>query len=83
MSTVLFIAGYSLALPLAFRLTTIVSRQQRLAFAGHQLGVLIALIGWLSRASFVMALVHVVWLVGTRLWYGAIERRHATAGHLT
>ena len=41
LSTVLFLAGYGLALPLAGRIATIVGNQQRLAFAGHQVGVLI------------------------------------------
>ncbi len=75
LSTVLFIAGYGLALPLAGRLSTIVATQQRLAFAGHQVGVLIALVGWLSRGAFVMATLHAVWVVATRLWYGTTERR--------
>lgn len=74
MSTVLFIAGYGLALPLAGRLSTIVTDRQRLAFAGHQVGVLIALLGWLVRGSIVMALVHVVWVVAAKLWYGSKNR---------
>jgi len=75
LSTVLFLAGYALALPLAGRLTTIVAKQQRLAFAGHQVGVVIALLGWLVRGSFVMAMLHVVWVVAARLWYAKGERR--------
>lgn len=77
LSTVLFIAGYGLALPIGSRLPTIVANQQRLAFAGHQLGVLIAFVGWLSRGSFVMATLHVIWVVATRIWYGTTERRHS------
>lgn len=81
LSTVLFLAGYGLALPLAGRLTAIVAGQQRLAFAGHQVGVVIALLGWLVRGSFVMALLHLVWVVAARLWYAKAERqgRAATA----
>ena len=79
LSTVLFIAGYGLALPLASRLSTIVRGQQRLAFAGHQVGMLIALIGWLSRGAVVMALIHAVWVVATRLWYGGVGRRRDLA----
>lgn len=78
LSTVLFIAGYGLALPLAGRLGTIVAGQQRLAFAGHQIGVVVALLGWLVRGSFVMATLHAVWVVGARLWYATRERRRPT-----
>ncbi len=78
-STVLFIAGYGLALPLAARLPAIVAGQQRLAFAGHQLGMLVALVGWLSRGSYVMGLLHAGWLVGTRVWYGLTEGRQSRA----
>jgi len=75
LSTVLFLAGYGLALPLAGRLAAIVAGQQRLAFAGHQVGVVIALFGWLLRGSFVMATLHLVWVVAARLWYATSERR--------
>ncbi len=78
MSTVLFIAGYALALPLASRLTTIVNGQKRLAFAGHQFGVGVALLGWLVRGSYVMALLHAVWIVVARLWFGTVERKRRT-----
>lgn len=76
LSTVLFLAGYGLALPLTGRLTTIVAGQQRLAFAGHQVGVMIAMLGWLLRGSFVVAIIHAVWVVAARLWYATAERRH-------
>lgn len=75
LSTVLFIAGYGLALPLAARLSAIIATRQRLAFAGHQVGVVIALIGWLARGAIVMALLHAVWVVAARIWYASSERR--------
>ena len=81
LSTVLFLAGYGLALPLAGRIATIVGNQQRLAFAGHQVGVLIALIGWLTRGAFVVATLHAVWVIATKIWYAMTERKLAeTAG---
>ena len=79
LSTVLFLAGYGLALPLGSRLPSIVANQQRLAFAGHQFGILIALVGWLSRGSFILATLHLVWVVATRIWYGTAERRQRQA----
>lgn len=75
LSTVLFLAGYGLALPLAARLSAIIAARQRLAFAGHQVGVVVALIGWLARGSIVMALLHVVWAVAARIWFASSERR--------
>lgn len=79
LSTILFIAGYGLALPLAARLSAVIAGRQRLAFAGHQVGVLIALLGWLVRGSIVMALLHVVWVVAAKLWYTSSERRQGKA----
>jgi len=76
LSTALLILGYGLALPLAGRLPAIVSRQQRLAFSGHQLGILIALLGWLSRSSFTVAVAHAVWLLATRIWFALAAMRH-------
>ena len=74
LSTALFLVGYGLALPLARRLPSIVTQQRRLAFGGHQLGVLVALIGWLSRGGYTVALAHLAWLVGTRIWFGLSGR---------
>jgi hypothetical protein len=82
LSTALFLVGYALALPLARRLPSIVTQQQRLAFAGHQLGVLVALIGWLSRGGYTVALAHLAWLIGTRIWFGLSGRsRHPTVDY--
>lgn len=75
----LFLLGYGLALPLASRLTAIVSGQQRLAFAGHQVGVVIALLGWMVRGSFVMAVLHLIWVIAARIWYAAGERDQGKA----
>lgn len=66
-----------MALPLVARITTIVANQQRLAFAGHQAGVLVALVGWLARGAYVMAFIHALWAVAARIWYSSAERRRA------
>ncbi len=72
-STALFLLGYGLALPIGLRMMSIVATQQRLAFVGHQAGVGLALLGWLFRGSITIAVIHVLWLIGVRLWfaYGA------------
>lgn len=69
LSTVLFLLGYSLAIPIGMRMVSIVATQQRLAVTGHQFGVVLALVGWLLRGSLVIALIHVAWLIGVRLWF--------------
>lgn len=69
LSTVLFLLGYSLAIPIGMRMVSIVATQHRLAVTGHQVGVILALVGWLLRGTLVIALIHVAWLVGVRLWF--------------
>jgi hypothetical protein len=69
LSTALFLLGYGLALPIGMRLVGVVAGQNRLALAGHQLGVVIALVGWLLRGSVVLAVVHGLWLVAARVWF--------------
>lgn len=69
-STALFVLGYALALPIGFRLGRVVNGRQRLAFTGHQLGMVMAAGGWFLRGSTAIAVGHVLWLIGTRIWYG-------------
>ena len=69
MTTALFLLGYGLAIPIAMRMTKIVAQQHRLAFAGHQVGVGIALLAWVLRGSIMIAAIHVAWLGGVRLWF--------------
>lgn len=69
-STALFLLGYGLGLPIAARLPRIVAAHQRLAFAGHQLGIGVALLGWVISGRVIMALIHGVWLVAARIWFG-------------
>jgi len=68
-STALFILGYALALPIGSRMAAIVAQQHRLSFVGHQIGVAIATLGWLIRGNVVITVIHVVWLIGVRLWF--------------
>lgn len=69
-STALFIVGYGLALPILFRLVRIIAAQNRLAFAGHQIGMVIALLGWILNGRVMMAIIHGLWIIGARLWFG-------------
>ncbi len=71
LSTILFLLGYALALPVALRMPEVVAKQHRLAFTGHQLGVGVATLGWLIRGSFVIAVIHLAWLIGVRVWFSA------------
>ena len=68
-STALFLLGYGLALPIGMRLAAVVAAQHRLALAGHQIGVAIALLGWLLRGSVMLAVAHGLWLVAARIWF--------------
>lgn len=70
-STVLFLLGYGLALPIVARLTAAVAQQHRLAIIGHQVGMTIAAVGWLLRGRVVFALVHLAWMIGVRIWFAA------------
>lgn len=68
-STLLFFVGYLLALPIALRMPLVVEQQHRLAMTGHQVGVAIATIGWLTRGALVVAVIHIAWMIGVRLWF--------------
>jgi hypothetical protein len=79
-STALFILGYGLALPIGMKLGRMVAQQHRMALLGHQVGVILALLGWLLRGDLLLAAVHGVWLVGARIWFhlGRPERQAPT-----
>ena len=68
-STALFLLGYALAIPIAAKMTVIVERQSRLALAGHQVGILIAALGWVMRGSILVAVGHALWLLVAYLWF--------------
>lgn len=73
-STALFLLGYGLSLPIVFRLVSIIAQQQRLAFAGHQVGMAIALLGWILNGRVMMAAIHAVWIIAARIWFGTASR---------
>lgn len=70
-STLMFFVGYLLALPIALKMPQVVAGQHRLALTGHQTGVGLATIGWLTRGAFIVAAIHVAWMIGVRLWFSA------------
>jgi hypothetical protein len=76
-STVFFLLGYALALPAAFRMRDIVAQQHRLALAGHQAGLTLASVGWLLRGSVSIAVIHLAWAIGVRVWFALGARRPA------
>lgn len=76
-STALLLLGYGLSLPIVFRLVSIVANQQRVAFVGHQVGMSVALLGWLVSGRAAMAIIHGLWLVAARIWFGLAGRERA------
>ena len=80
LSTVLFILGYGLGLPIAFRMVAVVQGQHRLALAGHQVGMTVAALGWLVRGSVAVAIGHLAWMIGVRLWFAAKGASSGTSG---
>lgn len=69
-STALFLVGYGLALPIALRLPSVVSEQNRLAIWGHQLGLLIVTLGWVMRGGVTVAVIHLAWMALASVWFG-------------
>lgn len=69
-ATVLLLVGYVLAVPIASRLSTVVAAQHRLAMWGHQLGMMIAAVGWLFRGNVIVAIAHLVWVAFASVWFG-------------
>ena len=80
MSTALFLVGYGLAIPIGMRLGHVARTGNRLALAGHQVGVVIALVGWLLRGSVALTVAHVVWLVAARIWFSVSGPTDTTTG---
>ena len=76
LSTALLLLGYALAAPLAGRLPSIVRGQHRIAFAGHQAGMMLGLIGWLTRGGYTAAGIHAAWMIAVKIWFELAPRRH-------
>lgn len=68
-STLLFLVGYGLVLPIAIRRAQIPEKYLPPAFAGHQLGLFIAACGWLVSGRLWVAAAHVGWAVVARIWF--------------
>lgn len=78
-STALFLLGYGLGLPIVFRIVRVVTSQHRLAFAGHQIAMGIAALGWLISGRLSVAVVHGVWMIVARLWFVVGGNRQSLA----
>lgn len=68
-STALLLLGYGLAIPIGLQMTKIVQRRHRVALTGHQIGVVLSLLGWVLRGSIIIGAIHLLWLIGVRLWF--------------
>lgn len=79
LSAAFFLLGYGLALPIGMRLPRVAAEQNRLALAGHQVGVLLALVGWAFRDSLALAVFHGLWLIVAKIWFDVVGRRQARA----
>lgn len=66
-STALFLIGYGFSLPVLFRLRDVLGSGNRLALFGHQVGMLLAALGWMLRGQVGIALVHFTWLIVARV----------------
>ncbi len=75
LSTIMLVLGYFAAIPLATQIVSIVMKQRRIAMVGHQAAFLVVALGWTLRKWVYVALIHGMWLVGTRLWFEIIRRR--------
>ena len=50
-----------------------------MALLGHQVGVVLAMAGWAAGPAR-LAVVHLLWLLGARVWFELATRRQRTAG---
>ncbi len=66
-STALFLIGYGFSLPVLLRIVTVLRSGNRLALYGHQVGMLMAGLGWLLRGQVGVAGLHLVWMIAVRL----------------
>lgn len=73
-STLLFLVGYALVLPIALRRAKLDPSHLRLALSGHQLGLFLAGVGWLMSGRPWVAAAHLGWAVAARAWFQAQQK---------
>jgi len=81
----LILLGSALAVPIALRYASVASHQNRLAFVGHQLGVVLAIVGWSLSGRLWVGFGYAVWFAGAQAWFswaGRASRRKARAAPL-
>ncbi len=66
--------GYSLAIPIGSKLPEVIRTRNKLALTGHQVGVIIAGLGWLVGARTPLVWMHLIWLLVASIWYGWVNR---------
>lgn len=79
LSTAVILLGSAIAVPIAFKFATVAKNGNRLAFAGHQTGVLVALLGWLLSGRISIGVGHAVWFAAAQGWYSWTNRRATRA----
>ncbi|MFT7599918.1 MAG: hypothetical protein ACI8TP_002856 [Acidimicrobiales bacterium] len=77
-STLLFLLGYSLVLPVVFKRAALNPKRLKLALAGHQLGLALAALGWVIKGRVWIAVAHLAWAVVAKVWYQS-QLKHAAA----
>ncbi len=80
LSTALILLGSALCLPIAVKFSGVVKTGNRLAFIGNQIGVLIAMAGWLVSGRIWVALIHAVWFAAAQAWFVVIGKNDVRAG---
>lgn len=70
LSTALFVLGYGLALPIIAKLTVLKAKRSRVGIFGHQIGITIAMVAWAVRGRPTMVVLHLVWMIAVRIWFG-------------
>ena len=41
-----------------------------ISLVGHQLGMMIAAVGWLFRGNVIVAIAHLLWVAFASVWFG-------------
>ncbi len=65
----LLLVGYGLVVPIASKIRTVVTSQNRVALAGHQVGILIVCVGWLVGGRAPLIWIHLLWAVIAVIWF--------------
>lgn len=79
LSTALILLGSALAVPVALKFGAVARNGNRLAFVGHQTGVLVSLGGWLLSGRIWVGLIYALWFAAAQGWFVWSGRRRTSA----